>query len=68
VVPPKDFIPIAEESTLIVTLGHWIMATAFQQMHTWQAQGVEPDHLAINVSPRQFNNGNIVAEIKELLE
>ena len=62
-VPPSEFIPIAEETGLIVALGSWAIRKACEQATTW------PDELsvAVNVSPMQFRNGNLVATVSDAL-
>lgn len=62
-VPPSEFIPIAEETGLIVALGTWAIRKACEQATKW------PDELsvAVNVSPMQFRNGNLVATVSEAL-
>ena len=62
-VSPADFIPMAEETGLIKTLGSWILSRACADAATW------PDHLkvAVNLSPVQFVNGNLVEEIERSL-
>jgi diguanylate cyclase (GGDEF)-like protein len=57
-VPPSKFIPIAEESGLIVQLGEWVMYAACQQLRAWQHAGYELQ-VAINVSARQFRQRNL---------
>jgi diguanylate cyclase (GGDEF)-like protein/PAS domain S-box-containing protein len=57
-VPPSKFIPIAEESGLIVPLGEWVLNAAFAQLRVWQAAGHELQ-VAINVSARQFRQRNL---------
>jgi diguanylate cyclase (GGDEF)-like protein len=53
-VPPNDFIPIAEESGLIVPLGDWALHAACRELAGWQARGLARVPIAVNVSPRQF--------------
>jgi diguanylate cyclase (GGDEF)-like protein len=53
--PPSDFIPLAEESGLINELGEWVLRTAATQATAWAAQN-NPLHVAINVSPRQMSD------------
>jgi diguanylate cyclase (GGDEF)-like protein len=53
-VPPDEFIPLAEETGLIVPLGEWVLRTACEQCHACRAGGGPPLHLAVNVSARQF--------------
>jgi diguanylate cyclase (GGDEF)-like protein len=67
-VSPSEFIPIAEESALIETLGRWVFREACRQLKVWQTQGVKLDHLAVNVSPRQFQQGDIVGDVQAALE
>ncbi|MDX8398716.1 MAG: EAL domain-containing protein [Gallionellaceae bacterium] len=68
-VPPDKFIPLAEETGLILPLGHWIMATACQQLATWAAQP-ETAHLtlSVNVSAKQFHLANFVEEVLSLVD
>ena len=54
IISPDTFIPVAEESGLIIELGDWIFKTAVQQMHQWQSSIDENFSLSINVSPVQF--------------
>ena len=69
IVSPSEFIPIAEESGLILPLGHWVMATACQQLATW-AQQPETAHLtlAVNLSARQIRMPNFVDEVLALID
>ena len=63
-VPPDVFIPVAEESGLIVPIGDWVLKTACAEAATW------PDRVsvAINLSPQQFRNGEITIAVEEALE
>jgi diguanylate cyclase (GGDEF)-like protein/PAS domain S-box-containing protein len=64
-VHPAEFIPLAEETGLVVPLGEWVMREAFRQHAAWRAAGLPPVKLAINLSARQFrleNLPDIVAE------
>jgi len=67
-VSPVDFIPLAEETGLILPLGHWVMSTACQQLVAWAAQP-ETAHLtmAVNVSAKQFNLPTFVEEVLALV-
>lgn len=55
-VPPAHFIPMAEETGLIVPLGEWILRTACRQASLWRNKGLPPFRVAVNLSPRQFND------------
>ena len=60
-VPPDDFIALAEESGLILPLGEQVMSTACAQLALWQAQGLPVVPLSINVSVRQIDKGGVSA-------
>ena len=67
-VPPSEFIPLAEESGLILGLGHWVMETALRQQARWRHDPAFSHlNLAINVSARQFLQDDFVAQILALL-
>jgi diguanylate cyclase (GGDEF)-like protein len=54
VISPKEFIPVAEETGLIVSIGQWILENACVQNRAWQRQGYERLKVSVNVSSRQF--------------
>lgn len=66
-VPPAEFIPVAESSGLIVPLGQWVLETACQQLSAWSTQP-ERAHLtmSVNVSARQFRLPNFVAIVQTI--
>ncbi len=68
-VSPAEFIPLAEETGLILPLGHWVLATACQQLATWATQP-EMNHLtvAVNVSAKQFRLPTFVDEVLTLVD
>lgn len=66
-VSPAEFIPIAEETGLIVPLGRWVLGEACAQAMRWQAQGFEPTHMAVNLSPLQFRDPRLFADVESAL-
>lgn len=65
---PVEFIPLAEESGLILALGEWVMESACAQIKTWQQDTLTCQLvLAINVSAKQFRQANFVQQVQELL-
>ncbi len=62
-VPPSTFIPLAEESGLIITLGEWILRTACREAASWP----RPLHIAINLSPVQFRHGDLPRLVHQIL-
>lgn len=68
-VPPAEFIPLAEESDLILSIGRWVMEAACAQIKQWEAHEHTRDlKLAVNVSARQFRGTGFVAQVQELLD
>ncbi len=67
-VSPADFIPVAEETGLILPIGLWVLETACQQINTWQSLP-EFQHcvLAVNVSAKQFNQPDFVEQVQKTL-
>ena len=57
-ISPATFIPLAEESGFIEPLGQWILEQACRQVAAWRAAGLAIEHVAVNVSPRQFRRRN----------
>jgi diguanylate cyclase (GGDEF)-like protein len=66
-VPPAQFIPLAEETGLIVPLGRWVLNTACAQNVAWQKQGLPALSMAVNLSARQFADDDLVDDIKQAL-
>ena len=67
-VSPADFIPLAEETGLIVPIGAWVLKTACERNRAWQRQGMPPLRVAVNLSARQFVQANLVSEVARVLD
>ncbi len=67
-VPPNEFIPLAEQTGLIVAMGEWVLKAACQQYLEWQEQGLPEVRIAVNISPRQFRQGNLVDTVSDVLQ
>ncbi|HEX7900389.1 MAG TPA: EAL domain-containing protein [Planctomycetota bacterium] len=65
---PADFIPVAEETGLIVDLGDWVLRTAVAQQRAWRDTGLPPLEMSINLSPRQFNQKDLSHNILQAIE
>ncbi len=68
ILPPLDFIPLAEETGLIVPIGEWAMQAACMQNKAWQDQGFPPIRVAVNVTAQQFKQYNLVENIRNILQ
>ncbi len=66
-VPPNQFIPLAEETGLICPIGDWVIRTACEQHQTWCAAGLPPMRIAVNLSMRQFQQRDLVKMIAQAL-
>ncbi|BCS54622.1 EAL domain-containing protein [Geobacter sp. SVR] len=66
-IAPGLFIPIAEETGLILPLGDFVLKTACRQLVAWQAQGLPPLRMAVNLSARQFKQGNFPSLVAEII-
>ena len=62
-VSPAEFIPLAEETGLIVSIGEWVLRTACAQLKAWHDDGLGPLQMAVNLSARQFLQRNLVEMI-----
>jgi diguanylate cyclase (GGDEF)-like protein/PAS domain S-box-containing protein len=67
-ISPAKFIPIAEESGLIIPIGEWVLRQACQQMRNLQEEGWPPITVSVNISPNQFFQANLVERIKNILD
>lgn len=66
-VPPADFIPIAEKTGLIQSIGEWVLLHACQQGNAWLKQGVEFGRIAVNVSALQLQQSNFIQRLSDIL-
>lgn len=67
-ISPADFIPLAEETGLIVPIGKWALLEACRQSQAWQAEGLPELSVAVNLSARQFRTGDLLKTVREVLE
>ncbi len=67
-IPPNQFIPLAEETGLIVPLGEWVLRQACEQWLRWRDAGLAPVPLAVNISPRQFRQQDLTQVVGRVLE
>ncbi|NCO76327.1 MAG: EAL domain-containing protein [Cyanobacteria bacterium] len=67
-VSPEQFIPIAEQTGLINSIGEWVLFNACQQNKTWQKLGLPPFKMSVNLSARQFQKQNLVSIFSNILK
>ncbi len=67
-VPPGEFIPLAEETGLIDALGHWALHAACRQIQAWRLDGHEPPVVAVNLSAVQFHQEDLPAQLADAME
>jgi EAL domain-containing protein (putative c-di-GMP-specific phosphodiesterase class I) len=65
---PNEFVPLAEESGLIIALGDWVMRTACAENKAWQDSGLTPLTLSVNFSARQFQQATFIADVAHILK
>jgi diguanylate cyclase (GGDEF)-like protein len=66
-ISPAEFIPLAEETGLIVRIGTWVLEEACRQARTWADTGAGKPLVAVNISPRQFNHPDFLATVRDTL-
>jgi diguanylate cyclase (GGDEF)-like protein/PAS domain S-box-containing protein len=66
-VSPTQFIPLAEQSGLITVIGEWVLRRACRDIRTWRDKGINVPHVAVNVSPLQFHDSNLIGQVKAAL-
>ncbi len=67
-IPPGKFIPIAEETGLILQVGHWVLQAACLQIKAWQRDGLPPQRVAVNLSAHQFRQPELVETVVRVLD
>lgn len=67
-VEPMKFIPMAEEAGLMIPIGKWVIRTACEQNMAWMNQGLPRLNVAVNLTPRQFSDENLVEDVRLILE
>ena len=65
--PPAEFVPLAEQSGLIVPLGYWVISRALSDMQALREHGLAPLHMAVNLSFRQFQDSQLLATLSRLI-
>jgi diguanylate cyclase (GGDEF)-like protein/PAS domain S-box-containing protein len=65
---PNEFVPLAEESGLIISLGDWVLRTACAQNKAWQDAGLAPLRLSVNFSARQFQQPTFITDVAHILQ
>lgn len=66
-IPPAEFIPVAEECGLILPLGHWVLLTACRQVKSWLEAGIDMGEMAVNISAHQFRQPEFIASVQAIL-
>jgi diguanylate cyclase (GGDEF)-like protein/PAS domain S-box-containing protein len=66
-VSPKEFMPLLEETGLVLRLGSWVIATACRQIGTWMRSSIDPVRVSVNVAGRQFIEGDLEADVYQAL-
>ncbi|MCW9052400.1 MAG: EAL domain-containing protein [Motiliproteus sp.] len=67
-ISPARFIPLAEETNLILDIGDWVLLESCRQMQRWQQQGLPINNLAVNISPVQLERGDLYLSVSQVLE
>ena len=66
-ISPAEFMPIAENSGQIISIGEWVMRTAVNQLKQWMNQGVSPMIMSVNLSAIQFRHPNLIGLVNDIL-
>jgi diguanylate cyclase (GGDEF)-like protein/PAS domain S-box-containing protein len=67
-ISPAEFIPLAEETGMIIPIGEWVLKEACKNYKEWESQGFAPQCLCINLSPRQLRDPQLLNKIKNIIE
>jgi EAL domain-containing protein (putative c-di-GMP-specific phosphodiesterase class I) len=67
-ISPQDFIPVAEESGLIMEIGQWILTQACKEAASWKREGLPFQHIAVNISGVQVQHAEFARSVKEILD
>jgi EAL domain-containing protein (putative c-di-GMP-specific phosphodiesterase class I) len=66
-VSPAEFIPLAEDTGLIIPIGEWVLRTACAQIREWRHAGLAPVPVAVNISPKQFHQQDLAEVVRRAL-
>ncbi len=66
-IQPGAFIPLLEESGLVIEVGSWVLKQAATDFHVWTEKGLAPPRIAVNVSPKQLKHANFIRELERTL-
>ncbi len=67
IISPGEFIPLAEETGMILKIGNWVLDEALNQLKIWHNKGYKSLFISVNIAPQQFQQDNFVSNIKKLL-
>lgn len=67
-VSPAEFIPLAEDTGMVIALGEWVLQTACHQLRAWQQAGLKMPRISINLSPRQFHQPHFVSSLIHIVQ
>ena len=67
-ISPSEFVPLAEESGLVVPIGEWVLREACQQLQRWHAKGLDVCPISVNISARQFRSLELLSMIRSVLD
>ncbi|CAG9607862.1 putative bifunctional diguanylate cyclase/phosphodiesterase [Pseudoneobacillus rhizosphaerae] len=67
-ISPGEFIPVAEETGMIIPIGEWVLQEACKNYKDWESQGIAPGNLCINISPRQLMDSQLLNKVKSILK